>query len=107
MCACSKPPAARPRPSWTPTPSWRPRRTRRCGRGCARSGSMGQGMSVEEGNPGQRLHDRATRGLPLTKEEWTQLTDWYAALDRDEVFVVPDGSEVESLLSLQAEVRSG
>src|SRR5690349_19391662 len=57
--------------------------------------------------PGQALHDRATRGLPLTEEEQAQLADWYAALDRDEVFVVPGGSEVESLLSLQAEVHSG
>jgi hypothetical protein len=62
---------------------------------------------MKNNDSGQTLHDRATRGLPLTEEEQEQLSDWYAALDRDEVFDVPDGSEIESLLSLQAEVRSG
>jgi hypothetical protein len=39
---------------------------------------------MKSSDPGQVLHDRATRGLPLTAEEQAQLTDWYAALDRDE-----------------------
>jgi hypothetical protein len=62
---------------------------------------------MKNDDPGQILHDRATRGLPLTEDEQTQLGDWYAALDRDEVFAVPAGREDETLLSLRAEVRSG
>jgi hypothetical protein len=33
---------------------------------------------------GQDLHDRATRGKPLTDQEQRQLEEWYARKDREE-----------------------
>ena len=33
---------------------------------------------------GQQLHDRATRGLPLSEEERAQLDAWYKKLDEEE-----------------------
>ncbi|HMV50295.1 MAG TPA: hypothetical protein PLD20_26725 [Blastocatellia bacterium] len=33
---------------------------------------------------GSRLHDRATRGQPLSAEERAQLQDWYDEKDREE-----------------------
>jgi predicted RNase H-like nuclease (RuvC/YqgF family) len=33
---------------------------------------------------GMSLHDRATRGLPLSPEEERQLQDWYDEKDREE-----------------------
>ena len=62
---------------------------------------------MANGDPGQVLHDRATRGLPLTVEEEAQLADWYAAQDRDEIVAMPEDIEVDSLPTLQVEVRSG
>lgn len=56
---------------------------------------------------GQILHDRATRGLPLTEEEQAQLDAWYAAIDQDEVIAHLSNDEAETLRSLQEEVRSG
>src|SRR5690242_834290 len=62
---------------------------------------------MKNSNPGQALHDRATRGLPLTEDEQAQLADWYATLDRDEVVAIPYSDEIETLISLQAGVHSG
>lgn len=58
-------------------------------------------------DPGQALHDRATRGLPLTAEEQAHLDDWYATCDRDEFIAMPGNGDLETLESLQSQVRTG
>ena len=58
-------------------------------------------------DPGQALHDRATRGLPLSTEEQAQLDEWYKTLDREEHISMPQTGDVDSLESLQSQVRSG
>jgi septal ring factor EnvC (AmiA/AmiB activator) len=37
---------------------------------------------------GQELHDRATRGLPLTEGELSELDQWYAQMNAEEARVV-------------------
>jgi peptidoglycan hydrolase CwlO-like protein len=49
---------------------------------------------------GVRLHDKATRGLPLSSEEQALLTAWYARQDEEErkhLSNVPAPSHVEAL----------
>jgi hypothetical protein len=50
---------------------------------------------------GMRLHDRATRGLPLSPEEERQIQDWYDKNDREDAAMLGVASEVETL----AEIR--
>lgn len=37
---------------------------------------------MDPNDVGERLHDRATRGVELTAEEQAQLNEWYAQRDR-------------------------
>lgn len=41
---------------------------------------------------GMKLHDRATRGLPLSDEEERQLQDWYDKNDREEAAMLKRNS---------------
>jgi hypothetical protein len=50
---------------------------------------------------GMNLHDRATRGLPLSPGEERQLQDWYDENDRVDAAMLGVASEVETL----AEIR--
>lgn len=52
---------------------------------------------------GPQLHDRATRGRPLTPEETDALQAWYAQRDQSEMAQIVSGSSPE-LASLQEQV---
>ena len=53
---------------------------------------------------GQKLHDRATRGLPLTEDERRQLDAWYKRLDEEEEAML--SRNAAPLLPLIEEVRA-
>ena len=53
---------------------------------------------------GERLHDRATRGVELTAEEQAQLNEWYAQRDRAEAAVFSRPTAAQPLDALHAQV---
>ncbi len=53
---------------------------------------------------GERLHDRATRGVELTAEEQAQLNEWYAQRDRAEAAVFSQPTSAQPLDALHAQV---
>src|SRR5262245_42009368 len=55
---------------------------------------------------GQQLHDRATRGLPLSPEEQANLYAWYAQLDEEEGKRLPKPGRPERLAALREQVRA-
>jgi hypothetical protein len=52
---------------------------------------------------GMKLHDRATRGLPLSPEEERQLQDWYDKNDQEEAEMLKRNADAARTVS-QAEV---
>jgi hypothetical protein len=54
----------------------------------------------------EQLHDRATRGEPLSAEERAQLQDWYARLDREEATLLDRAFATTSLAELQSEIET-
>jgi hypothetical protein len=54
--------------------------------------------------PGQQLHDRATRGDALSKDERTQLDEWYARLDAEEGMIYARAAAPQLQSILQAEI---
>ena len=54
---------------------------------------------------GERLHDRATRGVELTAEEQAQLSEWYAQRERVEaaVFSRPTSAQCHDVLHAQVD----
>ena len=53
---------------------------------------------------GERLHDRATRGVELTAEEQAQLNEWYAQRDRAEAAALSRPTSAQPLDALHAQV---
>src|SRR5206468_11907220 len=53
---------------------------------------------------GQSLHDRATRGLPLTSEEQAQLQQWYRRQDGEEADILAQAPAPEDLAKLRQQV---
>lgn len=58
-----------------------------------------------EDQTGQRLHDRATRGHTLTRDEDAQLDAWYASQDAAEAATLRIESAPADLHDLQAAVE--
>jgi hypothetical protein len=48
---------------------------------------------------GQKLHDRATRGLPLTDGERSELDQWYAQMNAEEgrMVRIPEASHLKGV----------
>ncbi len=55
---------------------------------------------------GQQLHDRATRGEPLSTEERAQLDVWYARLDAEEGAVLAGAVLPGRITALQAQIAT-
>ncbi len=55
----------------------------------------------------QELHDRATRGEQLTREQRAQLEDWYVENDRQEAERLSSSVSVESIDALRGQVDQG
>lgn len=55
----------------------------------------------------QELHDRATRGLPLTDTEQVQLDEWYAQQDAAENRLLNSSERSQTQEVLQAQNQSG
>jgi len=53
------------------------------------------------------LHDKATRGLPLSVEEQSQLENWYAIQDSIENTKLAQKSDVSNIVSLQKQIDAG
>jgi predicted nucleic acid-binding Zn-ribbon protein len=53
----------------------------------------------------QQLHNKATRGEPLSAEEKAQLEQWYARLDREESEMLSGTSTLPEIATLQAQVE--
>jgi septal ring factor EnvC (AmiA/AmiB activator) len=60
--------------------------------------TLGDEMMVAR-ERGQELHDRATRGLPLTDEERSELDQWYAQMNAEEARMVriPEQSHLKGV----------
>ena len=54
---------------------------------------------------GQKLHDRATRGEPLTAEEQALLQNWYTRLDQEEAAQLSAAPVPSRLADLQSSVQ--
>lgn len=54
----------------------------------------------------QDLHDKATRGLPLTSEEQVLLDQWYSQQDQEEHAALANVGSATSLESLRAQVKA-
>ena len=52
----------------------------------------------------KQLHDKATRGLPLSAAEQAQLDDWYSRTDQAEGAELAAGGPDESVSSLSAQL---
>ncbi len=59
-------------------------------------------MTADE--PGQRLHDRATRGESLSPMEHARLDEWLAAQDAAEGQLLSSQSDESSLATLRSQV---
>ena len=53
---------------------------------------------------GMQLHDRATRGEPLTPEERSQLEDWYALQDAQESQLLQRHGKLSDPSQLRAQI---
>jgi hypothetical protein len=53
---------------------------------------------------GQELHDRATRGMPLSAEEKVRLEEWYAQQDQVESDTLARAGPPGDLVKLRSEV---
>ncbi len=65
-----------------------------------------EGEIVVSDNAGKRLHDRATRGEKLSKEEQAQLEAWYAIQDRAEADELGLAGLMETVAALQVQIDS-
>jgi uncharacterized coiled-coil DUF342 family protein len=54
----------------------------------------------------RQLHDKATRGKPLSAEEQSLLEQWYALQDSAESSTLSLSSDEERLVALQAQVEA-
>lgn len=54
---------------------------------------------------GQTLHDRMTRGLPLTDVEQAHLDEWYAQQDAAESLLLSTGETPKTLEGLQTQIK--
>ncbi len=54
----------------------------------------------------RQLHDRATRGLPLTAEEQAALNEWYALQDEEERQILAANHEANALPALRSQVET-
>lgn len=54
---------------------------------------------------GQSLHDRATRGTPLSPDEQAQLDAWYAHQDQEELQRRANAPNSHDLAELQAQIQ--
>jgi hypothetical protein len=52
----------------------------------------------------QHLHDKATRGEPLSAEEQARLDQWYARQDREEDDMLAKTSTPQEIATVQAQV---
>ncbi len=52
------------------------------------------------------LHDKATRGVPLSEEEQVQLDQWYAAQDNAEQAILNSGAASSAGPELQMQVTA-
>ena len=55
---------------------------------------------------GQQLHDRATRGQPLSADERSQLREWYAQKEREEADMLAATKPAKDLPALRAQVHA-
>jgi len=53
----------------------------------------------------EELHDRATRGLPLSEVEHRQLDEWYTQQDNAENDLLYSDDTPQTIESLQAQIR--
>ena len=61
-------------------------------------------MSVDDG--ALALHDKATRGAPLSAEEQIELDQWYAAQDHAEQIILGSGTVSSAMPELQTQVTA-
>jgi hypothetical protein len=54
----------------------------------------------------QQLHDKATRGLPLTAEERARLDAWYGQQDQEEMATLAGPTPAETLAGLRDQVAA-
>jgi hypothetical protein len=54
----------------------------------------------------QQLHDRATRGVPLTPDEQAALDAWYAEQDRREAEALAGAATSPALAELRVQVQA-
>ena len=54
----------------------------------------------------QELHDRATRGQPLTAAEQTHLDEWYAQQDTEENALINGTQTPQTIEGLQAQIKT-
>src|SRR5690349_18444950 len=57
-------------------------------------------------NRTQELHDKATRGLPLSETDQAELDVWYAAQDAMESQLLAETAPSQSLADLQADIQA-
>ena len=53
---------------------------------------------------GRVLHDKATRGLPLSETEQHQLEQWYAQKDQEEALILTPLQSISDQSSLQIKI---
>jgi hypothetical protein len=54
----------------------------------------------------KQLHDKATRGLALTEDQWASLAAWYAQLDSEERAALAGTPSPQTMKALQAQVEA-
>src|SRR4051794_29058984 len=55
---------------------------------------------------GKQLHDKATRGMPLTTEAEAHLKEWYARLDEEESRLLAAAAPPSDLEALRRQVHA-
>jgi hypothetical protein len=55
---------------------------------------------------GQQLHDRATRGQPLSADERSQLSEWYVQKEGEEAEMLGAARPAHDLSALRAQVNA-
>jgi hypothetical protein len=66
---------------------------------------MGRRESMIPDEVGTRLHDRATRGEPLTPAERVSLEAWYARHDADEMALFAAAPEPQDLAAMRERMK--
>jgi hypothetical protein len=57
-------------------------------------------------NMGKQLHDKATRGLPLSTDEQAMLLQWYAQVDKEEGKHLATAARPPDLAALRQQVQA-